>query len=176
MVSRVQQSSGSFTWFLVVLVSLVLVVRVQPYPGYGERIRSGGSYEPQKQASGDITPTDDYLDDHLDYSHLYDYDPYPHRRKPEFNHFDKPQDSTKNLQQIMRLFPPVIGGTSPSDRVILWRDLDDPTANGFRGGKDEAGGLSSPGAHLTQLSFSEPKQKRETIWPCVYLTKLCPLG
>lgn len=86
MVSRTQQGSGSFTWFLLVVLSLVLVARVQPFPGYGP---SGRRYQAQQQALADTTPTDDYLDDHLDYSQLYDYNPLLRMREPEFYHYDE---------------------------------------------------------------------------------------
>ncbi|XP_069156256.1 uncharacterized protein [Procambarus clarkii] len=188
MVSRVQQGSGSFTWFLVVAVSLVLVARVQPYPGYGERLRSARRYhaqqqqQQQQQALADTTSHDDYLDDpddadDLDYSQLYEYNTLLPKREPEFYSFDQAEDSTKNLQQILRSFRPVVGGTTPSDRVMPWREMEEATMeDSSRGRLDPVDRVPSSGARLTQLTFSEPKQKREAIWPCVLWVKFCPLG
>ncbi|KAG7158798.1 uncharacterized protein LOC121878478 [Homarus americanus] len=190
MVSRTQQqqqqqgggggnNGWSLRWFVVVVVSLVLVARVQPYPGYGERLRSVRRYQAQQRALHDDThtPYNDYLqgdEGELDYSQFYDYDSVLPRRDPDGYHFDQPEDSNKNLQQILRSFRPVVGGTSPSDRVMPWGELDqeaaidDPTQGGGR--EADAGGLPSR-TQLTQLTLNEPKQKRVM---CHF--KICNLG
>nr|XP_053649251.1 uncharacterized protein LOC128700217 [Cherax quadricarinatus]XP_053649252.1 uncharacterized protein LOC128700217 [Cherax quadricarinatus]AFV93996.1 membrane-anchored androgenic gland specific factor [Cherax quadricarinatus] len=170
-------SSCSLTWFLVVLVSLVLVVQVQTYPGYGDRLRNGRRYQGQQLPLSGTTPADDYLDDDLDYSSLYDHDPFSPKREPELYTFDQTEDSNKNLQQILRSFRPVVGGTAPSDRVIPWRKMEEAALEELTEGMEATDRYpAATGAHLTQLSFSEPKQKREASWPCILWVKFCPLG
>ena len=98
MVSRGQQGSGSLTWLLVGAVSLVLVGRVQPYPGYVERLPSLRRYPQtqQQQGPGEGEPfvgtNDDYVEDDEDdlgYSKKYAYDTLMAGREPDMFPYDQ---------------------------------------------------------------------------------------
>ncbi|XP_050718986.1 uncharacterized protein LOC126999898 isoform X2 [Eriocheir sinensis] len=184
MVSRGQQGSGSLTWLLVVAVSLVLVARVQPYPGYVERLPSLRRYPQQtqqQQGPGEGEPfpgaNDDYVeddDDELGYSKKYAYDTLLARREPDIFPYDQQADaSNKNLQQILRSFRPVVGGTLPSDRVLPWEDLHELGLKGGRAGDEQ---LAAPDTSLTQLSFAKHRQKRERKWYCGLWMAICPFS
>ncbi|XP_063867355.1 uncharacterized protein LOC135104181 isoform X1 [Scylla paramamosain] len=177
MVSRGQQGSGSLTWLLVGAVSLVLVARVQPYPGYVERLPSVRRYPQtqQQQGPGESEPfagtNNDYVeddDDELGYSKKYAYDTLMAGREPDIFPYDQAEASNKNLQQILRSFRPVVGGTYPSDRVLPWDDLHEL---GLKGGRSAEDQLSAPDTSLTQLSFAKHRQKRVM---CHF--KICNMG
>ncbi|XP_045132777.1 uncharacterized protein LOC123517025 isoform X1 [Portunus trituberculatus] len=177
MVSRGQQGSGSLTWLLVGAVSLVLVARVQPYPGYVERLPSLRRYPQTQQQQGPAESepfagtNDDYVeddDDELGYSKKYAYDTLMAGREPDIFPYDQAEASNKNLQQILRSFRPVVGGTYPSDRVLPWDDLHEL---GLKGGRSAEDQLTAPDTSLTQLSFAKHRQKRVM---CHF--KICNMG
>ncbi|XP_027222850.2 uncharacterized protein [Penaeus vannamei] len=88
-------------------------------------------------------------------------------------------DSTKNLQQILRSFPLVVGGHVPppssSSPYDVWRSFqegvegDHRPLSGGSGGGAGAGGV--PQARLPELPFGEPRPKRVM---CHF--KICNLG
>ncbi|XP_042887957.1 uncharacterized protein LOC122263554 isoform X2 [Penaeus japonicus] len=89
-------------------------------------------------------------------------------------------DSTKNLQQILRSFPLVVGGHVPppssSSPYDVWRSFQEgvegdprPLGGSTGGGPAGAGAISQ--ARLPELPFGEPRPKRVM---CHF--KICNLG
>lgn len=128
-------SSGSMTWCLVVALSLLLVARVQPYPGYGERLRSALRYQAQVQALGDrrtaaaattnnhnnnhnnqatstTTHDDDYDEgddiEENDYPRPYDYNDFlAERREPDIFPYDQVSERRDKVMSVNAYTPSI---------------------------------------------------------------------
>ncbi|XP_068217250.1 uncharacterized protein [Palaemon carinicauda] len=180
MVFRGRQGSGSLTWFLLVVVSLVVVVGVHPspYPAYEDHLPYQIS---QEDAPDDGSPISYNPDPHLSFPQELEFRSSNPDRFPQI-FYDRRSDSNRNLQQILRSFPLVVGGPSPSDRVLplSWSSLEEAAMAQQARGTGVSSNLSK-GATLTQLTLEEPRPKRdtETIPPvrrrfCINWLKFCP--
>lgn len=200
MFSRGRHGCGSLPRLLLALLSLLMAARVQPSPfAEYEGLPFASSFEshfvpkapspaaPPSAASSSSSASSSLLSSSGARARSRSF-PTHHDADARMNvvyaaNYRPSQkaslDSTKNLQQILRSFPLVVGGHVPppssSSPYDVWRSFqegvegDHRPLSGGSGGGAGAGGV--PQARLPELPFGEPRPKRVM---CHF--KICNLG